>query len=299
MRLLPLALLLAACDSFTPASVIESLRVIAIRSDPAEVASGAEATLRSLVIDLDPAAAGRTITYEWALCTKRPTAGYDVDPACFDADTADFLVPLPALPGGTTKLTMPPHTVTDFGPPDSTTGFYVPVRLRVRAGNAVVTAFHRLRWEAGFVPPNQNPTIAGISYIKTESDGQLPDMGQTVDVQPLPDDTMPPMPLQRGGKLRFRASDAPGSSEMYTALVGDPRDMKTATFTERVRFFWYSSAGKVSPDVTGEERPDTVLDTSKFDTSIDARNGLVDLWLVGVDERGGVDWLHRQLELTR
>ncbi len=291
--LLLLLLALPACDSFRPASLVESLRVLALRAEPAEIGSGEQATIRSLVVDLD--AAPDAITYEWALCDKRPKVGVDVDPDCYDLDTADFLVPLPSLPGGTTQVTMPQRTVGDFGLPDPSGGFYVPVRLRVTAGGTRVTAFHRLRWKAGFVPPNENPTLAGIGFLPTGVDGDLPDLGPPVDPQPLVDGTPFEAPL--GGKIRLRASDAPGSSESYTTIIGDPRDLRTGTVTEGVRFFWYLSAGKADPDVSGEARPDAVVDTTTYPESIAPRGGLVDVWLVAREERGGVDFLHRQLLL--
>ena len=112
-------------------------------------------------------------------------------------------------------------------------------------------------------------------------------------MQPLEEGT--PLALPIGGKLRFRASDAPGSSEMYTTFVGDPRELMTQTVTEGVRFFWYASGGKLGVDVTGEERPDTTLDTTEYADSLSARAGLVDLWLVAREERGGIDFLHRQI----
>jgi hypothetical protein len=294
------ATLAGGCDNFKPASFVEGVRILGIHADPPEVASGEQAMLVPLVVDpgVDLDAGVPDITYEWALCNKRPAIGIDVDPDCFDADGGDLLTPLPTLAGGATMVTMPPRTLADFNLPDTTGGFYVPVRLRISAGDTHITAFERLRWKAGFVPPNQNPGAMGIAYVPTGTDGQLPDLGQTVDPQPLDENT--PMDLPLGGKLRLRGSDTPGSSESYMTFVGDltnPSNVTITTVTETVQFFWYASAGKLDPDVTGEARPDAILDTTQYTDTLAARAGLVDLWLVVRDERGGVDFLHRQIHL--
>ena len=292
-----LAMLLTGCDSFDPASVVQSLRVLGIKAEPPEIPSGAHSTLTPLVVDLGPVYDAGTIDYEWALCTKIPAVGVDVDPDCFDSDDPAIMTPLPTLAGGSTVVTMPERTLAQLGSPDSTGGFYVPFRLRVHAGNAEVVAFERLRWQAGFVPPNNNPTLSSISYVPTGTDGDLPDMGQAVDLTALPDDAMPPIELPRGGKLRFRATDAPGSGEAYTTFTGDPRNLMTINVTELVRFFWYTSAGKVNNEITGEARPDTVLDTTAFMDTLATRDGMVDVWLVAREERGGTDFIHRRIHV--
>jgi hypothetical protein len=284
---------LSACDSFKPASLVEGLRVLAIRAEPAEVGSGEQATLRARIADLRDT--GDPIEIEWALCTKRAKVGVEVDPDCFDADSAPYLTPLPTMADGSTLLTMPELTIESFGLPDASGGFYVPVRMRAHSGASHLVAFHRLRWKAGFQQPNGNPTAEGIAYVPTGSDGELPDMGQTVEPQPLVEGV--PLELPRGGKLRLRASAVAGSAEGYTTVVGDPRKLMTMDVTEQLRFFWYASAGELDPDVTGEERPDAILDTAELAESLDARDGLVDLWLVVREERGGIDSLHRQIRL--
>ncbi len=308
-RLLPivglcLALGAPGCDSFKPATLVEQLRVLAIRAEPAEIASGETTTLHALVVDLDPDAKGRPVTLEWALCDKAPAPGVEIDTDCYDLDTAPFITQLETLPDQGAQATMPPHTITSLGIPDTTGGLYVPIRLRVRAGtNTMVTAFHKLRLSNGLVPPNHNPSLADLAFIPTGEDGELPDLGQTVPPQPLPDDSQPPMELPLGGKLRFRASAQPGSAESYTTIAGsigattDPSQIETKTVTELIRFFWYASAGKIGTEVTGEERPDTQLDTSEYTDSLGPRGGLVDLWLVAREDRGGIDYLHRRIHL--
>lgn len=292
-------LALAGCTSFRPETLVEALRVLDIKAEPAEVASGSVAMLTPLVVDLDPNADGRTVTYEWALCDKVPPTGVDIATECYDDDAADFISPLPTLAGGTSVFTMPPHTIRDLGTPDYTGGLYVPVRLRVTAGESKVTAFVKVRWANGFQPANKNPVLADVAYIPTADDGALPDLGQVVDPQPLPLDGAPPLVLPFGGKLRFRATAQPGSAETYTTVTGnlsDPSSFKTAQTTELVRFFWYTSEGNINNSVTGEARPDTVLDTHKYDESSTRRQGVIELWLVAHDERGGSDFLHRRIQ---
>ena len=79
-------------------------------------------------------------------------------------------------------------------------------------------------------------------------------------------------------------------------------NVTTKQVTELISFNWYSSAGSFNHSVTGQDEPDTVLDTRKYTESIDPdggeRDGIVDLWVVGQDERGGSDWIHRRVHLT-
>jgi hypothetical protein len=294
---LVIAVALLGCSNFDPASLVDpaTLRVLALQANPAEVASNQQATIRSLVVDLNPGMDAGTITYDWALCTERPTVGVEIAPDCYDADMADYLTPLPALADGTTQFTMPNLTLADFNLPDASGGFYVPVRLRVSSGNQMVTAFINVRWAAGFEPPNHNPTLTGIDYVVTGSNGELPDMGQMVDTQPIVDGT--PLDVPLGGKVRLRALDAPGSAETYVTFVGSPTSGMTQTVTEQIRFLWYTTAGKLSPDVTGEKAPDTMLDTTKYTDALAGDSDIVDIWLVALEERGGTDFLHRQVHL--
>lgn len=294
--LLPFAV---ACNNFEPASLVnlDTLRVLALKSEPAEVGNGEQATISSLVIDeqLGMMDAG-SVTYDWALCTKRPSVGVEIDPDCYDDDMASFLTPLPSLPNGQTQFTMPADLgIMSFNLPDASGGFYVPVRLRVSSGGHQVTGFINVRWKSGLQTPNNNPTLTGIDYVVTGADGQLPDMGQMVDLEPLPDGMLLDVP--DGGKIRMRALDAPGSAETYTTFEGNPTSGMTKQVTEQIRFLWYTSAGSLSPDVTGEMQPDTRLDTTKYVDSLATDFGVIDVWLVAVEERGGTDFLHRQLRL--
>jgi hypothetical protein len=307
MRAWPLLLCLAGCTDFRPGTLVESLRVLDIKSEPAEVANGQTAVLTPLVVNLTPGGSDAgVITYDWSLCNLVPAPGSDLDDRCFDADMGDFLVPLPTNPDGTASFVMPNHTLTDLGTPDSTGGLYVPVRLRVTSGGTTVSSFLKVRWANGLQPPNHNPMMADLAYIPTASNGELPDLGQVVDPQSLPDDTMAPLELPQGGKLRFRPTAAPGSAEMYTTIYVDPTNPSNPTteqVTELISFNWYSSAGSFNNPVTGQVEPDTVLDTTKkYLESIEpdggARAGIVDLWVIGQDERGGSDWIHRRVHLS-
>jgi hypothetical protein len=66
---------------------------------------------------------------------------------------------------------------------------------------------------------------------------------------------------------------------------------------EKLWFNWYATAGEFTQDTTGRERPDTVLSFEKPDRRPPA-DGKVDVWVVVHDERGGVDYTHRQIVVT-
>jgi hypothetical protein len=92
------------------------------------------------------------------------------------------------------------------------------------------------------------------------------------------------------GKVTLRAIFASGSAETYqVALPG-----QTRTVIELLNASWYATAGSWSEQVTGEAKPDTVWTA---DIHLPPVGSLIDVWVVGRDERGGTDFLHRVLVL--
>lgn len=268
---------IAGCgDSFDPASLVAGLRVLGVKAEPAEAAPGTEVTLRALVVDTR----GREVRLDWAACLLGPTP---VDPRCVTEDAASYLAP--AGSGETATVTMPPLRQQDLARADFTGGVYLPVRLRARTTSgdpAEVTAIYGMRWSLGLpVPPNRNPTIASVSVVR--------------DGQPIALDEATPLEVPAGSDVTLRAAFAPGSAEEYLALRGDPRTTPPETTKEVPSVSWFVTAGRIEPDVTGEERPDTTL--ALGGDRAPAAGTIIDVWAVAREERGGLDWAHRRLRV--
>jgi len=281
------ALALASCVStFDPASYVTGLRVLAVKAEPPELASGASAVATALAVDTG----GQMIALAWAVCLDPPTpAAPDVNPDCLLNRSAPYLTPIGS--GETVRVTMPTVQLTQLGQLDATDGLYVPVVLRAAAGASEVDAVYRLRYTLPFgLPPNHNPTLDGVVQVNGGEDAPAPDMGLPGVVVPL--DPATPMPVRSGDELTLRATFAAGSAETYLVLNGDPSSRAPTQVTEKLRVSWYATAGSFLHETTGEEAPDNVFTVDKH---LPPAGSPIDLWVVATDERGGTDWKHYQL----
>ena len=266
-----LAALASACTrSFTPASYVHGLRVLAVKAEPPEVAPGQSTTLTALAVDTT----GAPVEVSWVACTEPALTGKgSINPDCFAAGAAPFLVPLGA--GLSLTATVPNVTPSDFGPPDASGGLYLPIVLHATSASGALDAAYGLRLAQG-TPPNQNPLLADVVEVLAS--------GASVPI-----DEATPLEVHAGEELTLQARFAPGSDETYAGAPGQP-----AALTEVLSVAWFASGGSLSEAVTGLDKPDTVW---RADEDLPAPGGTIDLWIVGRDERGGTDWLHRTLVL--
>jgi hypothetical protein len=269
MRALALVLMVSGCGStFDPESHLSGLRVLGIKADPPEVAPGATTTLTPLLFD----SSGETATIDWAFCTKSPgPSGDSVEPDCLTNDTAAYLIQLGS--GPTMTAIVPPLTLSDFPAPDETGGVYLPVRARIRTPSHAVDAIEHLRIHFAPTAPNQNPMITGLF----EGDGTA---------MPLDENT--PVPVQAHGQLSLHSSFAAASTETYPIVDSTSN---VSMVQEVLTLSWYSSAGSFDDSAAG---PD-VANPFTVDNYLPAAGSVIDLFVVGRDNRGGIDWLHRTL----
>jgi hypothetical protein len=275
-RLLCFACAAAGCTgNFPPYSDVHSLSVLAMRAEPPEIAPGESATMDALVVDPQ----GRTVEREWAVCVKPPDVGTgtNVHPDCITMDAAPFLIP--AGTGDSAQVTMPLVQPTDLGLPDATDGFYLPVRLTVRAGADQVVAIYRLRYALGG-PRNANPKVADL-LARVAADG--------TGGAPLTDGEQ----ATHGDTLALRVAYGPGSAEDYFVL--DPSTRMLAPRTEILPTSWFIDAGKLDQETTGPDRP--VTNWSLGENLPMALPQAIHLWVVVRDDRGGVDFASRMLTL--
>ena len=93
--------------------------------------------------------------------------------------------------------------------------------------------------------------------------------------------------VHEGDELTLTSTFPPGSAETYTGFGG-------AALTETITTSWFCTAGDFSVDRTSATQPHTVL---RLTDRLPAAGKIIDLWAVAHDERGGVGYTHRVLEL--
>lgn len=271
-----LALVLFGCGpDFERPSVVNSLRILAVRADPAAVAPGESTTLTALVAD--PLGDGRAATYNWGACVTfdGPTPGILLPSDCASS-TDDLPVPgTPSADGSEIAVTIPPE-VAKLASIEGLTGqsgtFGLPVRLLVDAGDerriAIVPVSVVLEGE-----PNKNPAIEAL----TEGGSPWP--------------AAEPRTVRQDPPLFLSATWPEGAAESYSYVA---RGSKEVVNTQEILAVnWYSSVGELNPDVTSDGFPEAAL-------TLDPDNpppGGADLrlWVVLSDGRGGVAWTDRPL----
>lgn len=256
--------------------LVRSLRLLGVVAQPAEVALGAQVELRALAVF--PGMAPEAITIAWEACTIPPIAGTGtVNPACIMEQGPPLLLPLGS--GATITATVPVVLPEVLGAPDVTGGRYLPIRVRLAAAASTLDAIYRLRILSAQSPnpANQNPVLNEVLVARAQ--GQVP----------LEEGT--PLPVRPGDPLVLSARFAAGSAQTYlrTGVDGTQRPVE-----ETLNVNWYTTAGRFSSGSTGDGGPTTL----RLDRDLPPGNaGVVDLWAVGRDQRGGLAFIQRQLVL--
>lgn len=293
------AALLCACASpttFTPASFIEKLRVLDIKATPAEVVPGEQTLLQSLVVD--PYKDVRPLSYLWVMCDPDPS-GSSASPCGATSDlrsisdlTGGAGGALPAgvhiFPFGSAVYDTAPADAFDPFPPGSPereNGLESTILLvtwegtdpqELRSSDTVEqVALKRVRIVLPGAARNHNPVLAEVR----------------VGGHPFTD--VAPPRLQGGSTIVLSATAGPGSAERYDRTLPDGTVLHE---TEPMVFSWYANAGAF--DEVQQESART-SDGQGIDFRVptydQTAGGVVDLWVVLRDSRGGSDFAHRQL----
>jgi hypothetical protein len=278
-------------DLGDPASLITGPRILAVRADPPESTAGETVSYRALVAT--PKGTMSDPPLDWAFCTspKPLTENGIVSTACLAGG-----VELIGGPSAVVSAATPLATCSLFGPdtppgsfrprdPDTTGGFYQPVRIALGA----LTAFQleRITCDLPDAPiavatelakryePNHNPTLEPLVLLVD---------GKAVGVDQVPAGTE--VVLRTG----FAASDA------ETYLMFDPDTLTLVERREALSVSWFVTAGSVADDVTGraEDDPATTTETTWLSPS---EPGVAHVWLVLRDSRGGSDFATYELEV--
>jgi hypothetical protein len=276
-----------------PASLVESERVLGVRADPAEAGPSDAVTYTSLVAS--PTGAVATPALLWSLCKlRRPVdENTPVSQACLtDTLTA-------AGRGESVTIPMPSTACVNFGPlappsktgtlrptdPDSTGGYYQPIRLdldtmegtsqtivreRVRCDLAGASLLLSQAFRARYTA-NRNPVLVPIEAFI-----------HGVDDVPVAFDAIP-----AGKRVLLRAAWSEESPESYP--VFDPMAQTLSDRREALWVSWYATAGRFDDSTTGRSEADPVLSSDNVWRAPDEA-GSYFLWLVLHDSRGGTDF---------
>ena len=291
-------------------SMVTSPEILAVQAAPTEGPLGAVFALTALYVDSNgPRDASRL---DWATCLRQKPLGEPgpIDPGCF-VDASPDLVPLGE--GGTVQGTIPQTACQIFGPdspppapgqagtrptdPDTTGGFYLPVRVKSGEGQwsaaleriacppSGLTQSVFLAFTSGY-HVNTNPILSDLSRIDAA--------GGATPLAPDAPGTQPALRVAPRDHVNLRAgwpscpgSDACAGAESY--LYVDPTSKQITMRRESMVASWYATGGAFDEDRNGRDEGDLATTTTNGWTAPN-RAGTVHLWVVLRDARGGVGW---------
>ncbi len=305
--------LVAACTpTFSDdTSIVTGPRLLAVQAMPAEAAPGKPFAMAALYVG--PAGESDASSIDWAIC-RLPKALGDPDPvaaACF-VDASTGLMPIGN--GGSASGSVPSDACELFGPDsppplpgqpsarptdaDATGGFYLPVRMK-SGSDTWSSALERISCQPSGVTqsvfnafaneyvPNENPEVASLARIDAAGGAQtIAANGQNV---------APGLTVARGERASLRVSwpscpatsTACGGAETFVLI--DPETKQLERARESIVASWYATDGTFDRDRVGRDGADATASADNAWTA-PAAAGVVRVWVVLRDARGGVGW---------
>ena len=286
-------------DVGTPPSLVTGPRLLAVRETSPEVMPGVAATFEALVADVDGTV---PMPVAWTLCrTPRPPAeSNSVSQACVTQPDDD----IPAA--GPVSLTMPSDACSLFGPdpppvtppirprdPDTTGGFYVPVRAAAVAGDGtqlLAFALERVRCNLANAPGDVVRAY-NMTYVANTAPalGDIvldPDGPAAASVLAAPQQ---PPTVSSATKVTVRVLWPAEAAESYPLYDSTTRTLTTAR--EGLRVSWFATDGAFEHDRTGRtgDEPDVFTDNTWTAPTVAGATS-IHFWVVLRDERGGLDF---------
>ncbi len=219
----------------------------------------------------------------------------------------------------------PPGRPTD---PDSSGGFYQPVILSVHAGEESISALAETRITCGLANGagdieafrkatkiNENPAISAVTAVNLGNavlsdgavDGPLSVPIGTRVVFSTSWPSCPTVPVCGDGMCTSGETAAECPEDCLNAPVGcpgaesygyvDPTTGQLAPRHESMRVAWFATQGEFDDDHTGRTEEDFAMTSSENAWQAPNAPGLVFMWVVLRDSRGGSDWQSFQLQV--
>lgn len=301
MRTFSLALLGALGASgcgpqFTPETVVDSLRILAVIAEPPEVAPGEPSNLR--IVQSDPSRAGSPNTVIWVGCEPDPR---DLGrSACNDASfllkptlITDYPPGLNLLGFGATGVYRSTTGVFDTLEPDNLirqTGSVGQVMAVVVGEDVPLTATgEELKAIFQRIENKETPTVVGISRVivsQKPKKNQNPTIsGLTFDGAPLP--RLARLLVKAGQKVSLGVRVPDAARESYDELLSTGPVPKRESLVGA----WYSSNGRFSRERFDVDSPEPTTfiapGAAEFPTDPVPDKRLGSIWLVVRDNRGG------------
>ena len=278
-------------------SRVDRLRVLAVRSEPAEAAPGA--SVRFAVLVGDASGTRRDLAPSLAFCSRRKALAESskVSPSCLDDSAVERVDTslVGVLPQGACGLFGPERAASADGQPsgrpadpDATGGYYQPGRVRLAVPTPETTIFE-VRTTCGL----PGATLEVVSnFGRRYRANQNPEITLTLDDRPLADAAE--IEAAPGESLRFVVAwpscegGAPcGGAEPYVAF--EPASRTLVNRREAMRVSWLATDGTWAEDRTGRDENDVGQRTENAWTAPTSTVGSpVTLWAVLRDTRGGV-----------
>jgi hypothetical protein len=308
------ALALACAPNLGPSgSLVNSPRVLAVRGNPPEALPGGPpgGVIYYDLLAVTPEGTLHTLPSGWEYCTtpRPPSTNNVIGPECMDGGVQSLG---PDAPSAQAK--MPQNACSIFGPdqpppmkgqpparppdPDATGGYYQPVLVTVPfpvfsdGGLYQAVGLERVQCNLPNAPlevskeynttykPNVNPFL---EQVTARLDGGM----DTPLVAAGDGGAAVPFVVPVGGTVWLTAS-WPASS-VQTFPVYDLMTRQLVTQTEILSVAWYVNAGQLEFDLTVRTTGNPGL-TGENAWTAPGDAGLVHLWLVLRDDRGGVDF---------
>ena len=269
--------------------LVDTARVLAVKSEPAEASPGELATFTALIANGSTSAQPR---WRFCIAPKATTENNSVSSACLTSDSA-----LRAAGRGLEiQATLPSDACASFGAdtppggfrprdPDVTGGYYQPLRVDLLDAEPV---FHLQRIACGLAGASFDVASAfGQSYVANRNPLLTP-LSARVDGEPVAVDRIP-----RGARVELEL----GWSEVETYVLYDRDRQQLVTQRESMRVAWYVSGGTLEREATGRSADDPLLfSANEWHAPTDA--GTSQLWVVVRDSRGGLDFASYPLLVT-
>jgi hypothetical protein len=306
---------LVACGADSdPASRITTLRVIAVRADKPYAKPGETVNLDTIWWDgLDPDQKSRPRQWAWTTCVNPSGSGVT---DCFAKIVADaqktgkpplFTLSTPGIDAPTFSLTVPADTLTSLPEaarvyaevgvvlivcpgtlqlPDPSAG-YTPGSFPIQCIDSTGRALGLDEFEAGLkrvfvraTTPNSNPVIESITW-----DGAPWAEGDVKTVSACDTDGN-----------RYDKCDASLAHEIATNVTKESFESGTDEFgtpyEEQLVTQYYATEGLFEYDVKVAKEPKT-----HWVARSKAKGQTLHLWFVARDNRGGVTWQERQVQV--
>jgi len=289
-------------------SLIVGPEILALRGQPAEAAPGQNVTYDFLIASPEGTLTDTVAAWDVCLTPKPPAESNEVASACVLAPpagtvAATFQAPLPSNACSLFGPIAPPPQAGQppFRPrdPDSTGGYYVPVRAVVQppVADRSLIAFDLERVHCSFSNAplaviqdfnsryhlNTNPHLQGLEMLSADQTSSDVLAGAAT--------------ASSGSMVSLLA--VPSADSIETFPVYDAIHQVVADQQESLRFFWYSPDGEFQHDRTGVDPGVTDgSSTNQWTPPTVTQSTVVPLWVVLRDSRGGTDFISTQLTVT-